>query len=133
MTIEQTKAVKLKPAVSRLLGALSGLITIVVVLAISGCGKSDQNAAAGSAAIPPVEVTPDPVDLTEVKKAFASASPALQIYLDETTSLIRARLFSDAIEQSQKLLKNPNLNSEQKTAVQNLMEKVKVLASGRTP
>ena len=96
----------------------------------AGCRKPDSDKASTVAGVS-ADVPADPVDLTEVRKAFESASPGLKLSVDETISAVRNRAFDVAIEQCQKLSKNPSLTPGQKQALENLVSKVRSLgASG---
>lgn len=101
------------------------IVLVSSVLAIVGCGKGNSTIENGAAGGVTSDVPADPVDLSEVRAAFASASPALRVSLDETISLVRARQFSDAVAHTQKFAKFPNLTSEQAKSLQNLIEKLK--------
>ncbi len=105
---------------------LIGFRALLVMIALLpmcfvGCGKSD------SVPVQPSAVSSDPIDTTELRKAFASASPGLRVYLDEALSLVRARNVGEAEGQFRKLLANPSLTAAQRTALADFVERMKTM------
>lgn len=95
---------------------------------VCGCHKTEPTHTESAAA-----VAADPVDTTQLHEAFASATPGLKIYLDESLNLLRVRNFSEALEQFQKLSDNGTLTPAQKAAVTDMITKVQNLAAGKSP
>ena len=117
---------------------------LVAVIAVVGCRKTEAPPPSGAStssanksaatpsdpAMPPLPPRPpDPIDLTQLQNAFASASAALKVSVDETIGSVRARDFADALERFQRLSGNPNLTPEQKQAVDDVIARLK----GMTP
>jgi len=113
----------------------------VVVLAlavtfVTGCGRGEQDEPAPPPADPVTEaaiagVPADPVDLTQFLKAFETAEPSLKLYSEETVMVIRGRAFADAIEQLQKLSRNPSLTPAQRAAIADVSQKLQALLGRR--
>jgi hypothetical protein len=115
--------------------ALSAAFVCAAVL-LTGCGKGEADTSAVTSNDPVVQAAlasqpPDPVDLTQFLKAFATADAGLKLYADETVAVIRARVFRDAVEQLQKLSQNPNLSPEQRQAIHSVMTQLQSLPGGR--
>lgn len=109
----------------------------VTLVACSRSGPSpgalEENAAGSSAPGPAAEmVTPaDPgpasraappqdtlVDEAKLRQAFAGASSAHQLFLEEALAVSRLGHGQDALEHFQKLLKHPGLTPEQRAVIQ---------------
>jgi len=125
----QTKQSRFYFSRTVLLLSLSGAI-------LSGCGGKDDAASAPQSSNPAVAAAlaskpKDPVDLTQFLKAFESADSSIKLYADETVAVIRARSYRDAVEQLQKLSRNPKLTAEQRQAITDLTQKIQTLPAGR--
>lgn len=104
----------------------TGLAFVMLFTApvLTSCKKSESGPGAGGAT-QAVQAQPDPIDLTRLRAAFASADPNMKVYVDECIGSIRARDFGFAAEQLQKLLRNPKLNQEQREAVQDVINRLR--------
>ena len=126
----KTKAGSSRGNLRWLAGALAAAL-----LAVTGCGKQEAQApAAGSSAAEAAAVAaqpPDPVDLTQFKKAFSGAEPGLKLFGEDLVATIRARAFADAAEELQKMSRNQKLNAAQRQAIQDLTAKLQALGGGR--
>src|SRR4051812_35724883 len=80
------------------------LLLCAVILCCPACNRSDSGS--GSAGTNNWHLASDPVDMTGLFQKFASADPALRLYVEDTAALVRAHAYPDAIEQLQKLMKN---------------------------
>ena len=98
------------------------------VLAWTGCKKSDD--ASGGASAP--QASTDPIDMTRFKQAFASSDPSLRLFMEETVSLVRARVPGEARDHLNKMLKYPKLTAEQGQAIQEMLSKLDTLGAGRS-
>lgn len=58
------------------------------------------------------------VDETQLRRAFAGAPAAHQLFLEEAVAVARTGQRAEAIEQFQKLLRHPQLTPEQRRAVE---------------
>jgi hypothetical protein len=113
-------------------------LALILLLCACGCGRPDsgpgetKTATTTTAAASSEPVAPaDPVDLAPLRQAFASAGPAFQVYVDEAVAVVRARAYADAIEQLQKLDRNPKLTAAQRQAVRDVITKLQPLAAGQ--
>jgi len=103
---------------------LAGYVGLVLVC---GCGGDSAPEATVDVTAP---LPSDPVDLTALNKTFQNADAGLKLYVEESVALIRTRAWTDASEQMKKLANNPNLTTEQKAAVTDLIGKLETLARG---
>ena len=103
---------------------------LAVCLLLAACGKKeaapDPVATQISAEVAATQ-PPDPVDLTAFNQAFANAQLGLKLFAEETVAVIRARNFGEALDQIQKVSKNPALTPEQRQAMQDLAGKLQAL------
>jgi len=93
-----------------------------VILCCPACNRSDSGS--GSAGTNNWHLASDPVDMTVLFQKFASADPALRLYVQDTAALVRAHAYPDAIEQLQKLMKNPKLTADQRRAIEEMITKI---------
>jgi len=103
-------------------GIVSG--SICCYLAGTGCKKSEVSNQSNQAASPTF-VQVDPIDLSEMRLAFANADASMKVFVDECIGSIRARDFGFAAEQLEKLLRNPRLTPQQREAVQTTLARIK--------
>jgi len=99
-------------------------LLIACTLALAGCGKSDQSAAAGTA---------NALDATKFRPAFASASPEIKTIVDNVMMAIQASIYKDALAGLDKLAARPDLSEPQQKVVADLTEQVKKKMATLTP
>src|SRR5204862_5979708 len=95
---------------------------VTVILYGPACNRSDGGS--GSVNTNNWHLASDPVDMTGLFQTFASADPTLRLYVEETAALVRAHANSDAIEELQKLMKNPKLTTDQRRVVEEMIAKI---------
>ncbi len=88
------------------------------LLALVGCGKSGT----------PKPATPPPgtVDLAPLQQAFPAPTPEITTSLDKLRFAVRYRTFNVALPELEKLTKLPNLTDQQKKAIDDVIQQVKV-------
>ncbi len=91
-------------------------ILLAGMLALAGCGKSDQNQA---------QRVPAMMDLPKFQQAFPSPTPEQQTSLEKVISGVRYRLYPEALAALDKLSADPSLNDAQKKAVNDMIQGIK--------
>ena len=97
------------------------LILAVSVLALAGCGKSSESKKPAR--------RPGVVDLSDLQLAFPNPAPEVSMSLTKLRMATRYRDFAGAQVELDKLAKLPDLNDQQKKAVDDVVEQVKAISA----
>lgn len=92
------------------------MVLMAGMLALAGCGKSDQ---------PPPSAAPPVADVAKLLEAFPSPSPEVQGSLNKVRFAVRYRQFDVALIELDKVAQIPDLTDAQKKAVDDKVEQVK--------
>jgi len=103
------------------LNLVLGLVA-VALLAVSGCGKSNNTPAAA-------QVNGVTVDIPKLNEAFANASPEIKSTVTMVGFNIRYTKYEEALMALDKLANDPNVTEAQKKVVSQLIEEAKQLAN----
>ncbi len=98
------------------------IANLFLILIVGGCGKSGADNKQADAGLP--------AEAVAVRKAFESASPSYKNPVKEALNLVKAgavnrSAYAEVIPQLQTLAANPTISTEQKQALEALVEKLK--------
>ncbi len=99
------------------------IVLMAGALALAGCGKSNKQT--------PVPRTPGVVVLSDLQQAFPNPSQDFTTSLDKLRFATRYGQFETALVELDKLSNLPNLTEDQKKAVNEVIEQVKVAIKTR--
>ena len=149
---EPSKARRVNPCVLARLAGMAGTAVAASALLTAGCGKSDSSGTPAAQPSQPGESAPanaappavgnatatapnaapgnpnEPVDLTHLKDAFATAKPFLKLGVEDTIELVHARDFASAADKFESLSKRPDINADQRQALNEVVAKLRSLA-----
>lgn len=94
---------------------IAGLL-VAGVIALAGCGKSGQPAAATGSPM---------IDLMKLTEAFQAAPPALRSSVDKIRMGVRYSNYPEALVELDKLANDPNVTEPQKKIVNDVIEQLK--------
>lgn len=103
---------------------------LFLILIVVGCGKSGADNTQADAGLP--------AEAVAVRKAFESSSPSYKNPVKEALNLVKAgsvnrSAYAEVIPQLQTLAANPTISTEQKQALEALVEKLKRELSSPNP
>lgn len=98
----------------------------MLLAGVAGCSKAPPPAAGNT------RLGPDGVDVAAVQQAFQNSEPSLRFVLDDQLRLVGAAAYADAVPGLQRLADNPKVSVEQKKALEDLIQKLNALGSGKS-
>jgi hypothetical protein len=104
--------------------SLFGILT-ACLLSFTGCSKSDAPAPGTGEALT--------IDATQLRPAFANASPEVKAIVDKVMMSVQASALQDALAGLDKLASTPDLTEPQKKVVASLTDQIKRKLAAAAP